>query len=172
MRQFIYIVCIRILENIRQVSVIAVYCLRIEDIFSICFWEGGYTMKKTHSIHIDDDVYTVLREAQGRQKDKISLRRLLQRYVREGILREKKLSNFDNALAVYFENSEDSTGFKEYLNSSSIGALIRLLDATRPTYHDIALMDATIMVWQIKSREFFKTLLVYARYGFSDLKGE
>lgn len=127
--------------------------------------------EKTHSMHIDDKIYTLLREAQGGQKDKISLRQLLHRYVREGIQREKELNNFETVLNTHFENSDDAEGFKEYLNSSGVDALVRLLDATRPTYHDIALMDATIMVWQIKSREFFKTLLVYARYGFSDLKG-
>lgn len=127
---------------------------------------------KTHSAHIDADVYQMLRDEQARRPDKISLRQLLQGYIREGIQRDKELNTFDNALSVHIDNSDDPKGFKEYLNSSIIGALIRLLDVTRPTYQDIAMIDATLVFWKIPPKEFFKTLLTYARFGLGELKGE
>lgn len=144
--------------------------LRIEGILCVFLGEVTYMAKKTFSVHIDDDVYTLLREVQGRQKEKISLRQLLQGYVRAGIQRDNELSNFDKALSVHFENSNDPVEFKDYLNSSFVGFLIRLLDMSQPTYQDLAMMDATIVFWKIQPREFFKTLLTYARYGLADLK--
>lgn len=126
--------------------------------------------KKSHSMHLDDDVYTLLKETQDRRKDKISLRRLLQDYVVTGIQRDKDLANFDVALNTHFENSDNPVEFKRYLNSSFIGSLIRLLDISQPTYQDIAVMDAFIIFWKIPPKEFFKTLMTYARYGMSDLK--
>lgn len=126
--------------------------------------------KKTKSMHLDENIYQMLKSEQTRRKEKISLRQLLQRYVRTGIERDRELNNFDRALNVHFENSDDPAEFREYLNSSFVTSLIRLLDSCQPTYNDIALMEATILFWGIQSREFFKTLLTYARYGMADLK--
>lgn len=123
-------------------------------------------MAKMHSIHIDDDIYTLLKVEQHRRRLKIPLRHLVQDYIMKGI----ETGNFEQALVTHFENSENPQSFRQYLNSSFISDLIRLLDVTRPTYKDLASMNAALIYWNIEPREFFKTFIVYAKYGLSDLK--
>jgi hypothetical protein len=129
-------------------------------------------VKKKHSIHLDDDIYISLRAEQLNKVDKVPLRQLLRRYVSEGIERDRELSNFKKALDNHFQNSENAESFKQYLNSRFIDNLIQFLDDTRPSYKDIAAMNAAILFWNLKARDFFSVIMTYAKYGLSDLKGD
>ena len=126
--------------------------------------------KNLHPINLDNDVYQLLKDEQ-KHRDKVPLRHLVHSLIREGLERKKDLGRFDEELQKHIASSVDKS-FLEYLNSSYIGDLIRLLDETRPTYQDIAIMSASIIYWGIKSREFFKTVMVYSKFGVTTMKGD
>jgi len=128
------------------------------------------TDKKVHPINLDEDIFELLK-AEQKRRNKTPLRHIVHSLIREGLERQRNLGRFDDELEKHIASSSDKS-FLQYLNSPFIGDLIRLLDETRPTYQDIAVMSASIVYWGIKSREFFKTVMVYSKFGVTTMKGD
>jgi hypothetical protein len=122
-------------------------------------------------MNLSEKTYTILKREQKRRVEKISLKQLAASLIEEAINYQSKLGTFEKELNKHVEVSENKD-FLEYLNSPLCGELIRLLDQTRPTYQDIAAMSAMLIFLKIKSREFFKVIVTYARYGLSQMQEE
>lgn len=128
------------------------------------------TDKKVHPINLDGDVFELLK-AEQRHGDKIPLRHMVHSLIREGIERKRDLGRFDDELEKHIASSSDKS-FLEYLNSPYIGDLIRLLDATKPNYTDVAVMSASIVYWGIDAKTFFATIMTYAKFGLVQMQGD
>ena len=82
------------------------------------------------------------------------------------------MQQFEKAVDAAIRQSKDPDGFQQYLSQIYIVDLLVFLDATRPTYRDVATLQATMQFWGIKAFEFFETLLTYAKFGLSELQQE
>lgn len=100
-----------------------------------------------------------------------SMRSLLAQLVNDAY-KHSSLITFDRALTEALRQSSDLVGFEQYLEQPHIVDLLTLLDSTRPRYKDIAMMQATLLFWDIEPRQFFETLMTYAKFGLAEFKGE